>query len=100
MIDHFSGMDVQNLDVFESLNAYRNIHAWMLLPFEDYYRNVNNHPPVQTHCIQQALLQARSYLDNETDILNSDTATQPSEPIRITKSLSLEALKTITPDQA
>lgn len=98
VVDHFSTIDIDNLETFEAIKEYRSIYAWMLMSFEDYYKFVNYHPSTTTRYIKLALEKAKEHLTKESSTV--PVLTQPPDQIYITKTTRIEALKGLTLDQA
>ena len=98
VIEHFDSIEIDKLDTFPAVNEYRNVHAWMLLPFHEYYDSVNKPPADSTHKIKLAVAKAKKLVDENDE--NMDDITQPEENITITKTMKIEALKEVTIDQA
>ena len=42
VIDHFESIDIDQLDTFPASKEYRNVNAWMLILFAEYYDNLNS----------------------------------------------------------
>ena len=98
--EHFSTIDVRNLETFEAVKEYRSINAWMLLPYEDYYKHVNSPPSTTMWKIEDAINLAKQKLHEDTNNMSTELMTKPGDQLTITKQTPLTALRSLTMNQA
>ena len=98
--EHFSTIDVRNLETFEAVKEYRSINAWMLLPYEDYYKHVNSPPSTTMWKIEDAINLAKQKLYEDTNNMSTELKTKLGEQLTITKQTPLTALRSLTMNQA